>query len=355
LRDAFRLQATLAKDLADGVRLAITPEERRHMQNPFVASQEAQDLYLRGRFVFHLLDRNRAREACGLLEQAVKLEPKFAVAWASLARCYAYLGSYGVLSPEEARPLISDAASRAIAEDESLVEAHVELALLRFLYEWDWQLARDGFEQAVRQSPNNSFARDRYARFLSAAGRTTEAVEQARRGVQSDPQSASMRGTLALMLFYHRQYAEALQRSNEGIALEPSAFAHQTVRARTLAALSRYDEAIQSMQPAAEASSQPTLWGEVAQYHARAGRAAEALAILAKLPGLVGPDGFTQSEDAAFILAALGRTEEALQRLEQAVDARSPRILWLRVDPRVDALRQDPRFTTLLTRIGGLD
>jgi TolB-like protein/tetratricopeptide (TPR) repeat protein/predicted Ser/Thr protein kinase len=355
IRDAFGLQATLARDLADGVRLAITPAERRHLQNVTVVSQEAQDLYLKGRFVFHLQDHNRAREACELLEQAVKLDPKFAIAWATLARCYAYLGNYGLLLPEAARPLIAAAASRAIAEDDSVVEAHIELALQRFLYEWDWQLARDGFEQAVRQSPNNSLARDRYARFLSAAGRTTEAVEQARRGVQSDPQSASMRGTLALMLFYHRQYAEALQRSNEAIALEPSNFIHQTVRARTLAALARYDEAIQSMQQAAAATSQRNLWGEVAQYHARAGRTDEALAILAKLPGIVGPDGFTQSEDAAFILAALGRNEEALQRLEQAVDARSPRILWLRVDPRVDALRQDPRFTTLLTRIGGLD
>jgi len=190
---------------------------------------------------------------------------------------------------------------------------------------------------------------------LSAAGRTTAAIEQARRGVLSDPRSAAMRGTLALMLFYGRQYAEALQRSNEAIALEPSAYTHQTVRARTLAALSRYDEAIQAMQQAAETSSLPTLWSEVAQYHARAGRTTEALAILANLPSIVGADGVTQSEDASFIFAALGRNEEALQGLERAVDARSPRILWLRVDPRVDALRQDPRFATLLTRIGGLD
>jgi tetratricopeptide (TPR) repeat protein len=345
----------MASDLTEGIRLAITPEERRRLQNVVVVNQQAQDLYLKGRFVFHLLVRSRMREACGLIEQAVDLEPKFAIAWASLARCYAFLGNYGVMSTEAVRPLIAQAASRAIAEDPTVVEAHIELALLRFLYEWDWRAARDGFEQAVRLSPNNSFARDRYARFLSAAGRTTEAVEQARRGVQSDPQSASMRGTLALMLFYSREYPEALQRSNEAITLEPSAAAHQTVRARTLAALSRYDEAIQAMQQAAEASAQPTLWSEVAQYYARSGRVAEALAILAKLPSIAGSDGVTQSEDAAFILAALGRNDEALQRLEQAVDARSPRILWLRVDPRVDALRQDPRFIVLLTRIGGLD
>ena len=355
VRDPFVLQAAMASDLTEGIRLAITPDERRRLQNVVAVNQEAQDLYLRGRFVFHLLVRNRLREACGLLEQSVKLEPKFAIAWASLARCYAYLGNYGVMSTEAARPLIAQAASRAIAEDPTVVEAHIELALLRFLYEWDWQAARDEFEQAVRQSPNNSFARDRYARFLSAAGRTTEAVEQARRGVQSDPQSASMRGTLALMLFYSRQYEEALQRSDEAVALEPSAYTHQAFRARTLAALSRYEEAIQSMQQAAEVSSLPAFWSEVAQFHARAGRPAEALAILAKLPGLAGPDGVAQSEDAAFILAALGRNAEALQRLEQAVDARSPRILWLRVDPRVDALRQDPRFVALLTRIGGLD
>ena len=118
---------------------------------PYVASQAAQDLYLRGRFVFHLLDRNRAKEACGLFEQAVKLEPKFAIAWASLARCYAFLGNYGMLTPEAARPLMLDAASRAIAEDDGLGRsARRAWRRLRFLYDWDWRAARDEFEQAIQ-------------------------------------------------------------------------------------------------------------------------------------------------------------------------------------------------------------
>ncbi|MGH9383009.1 MAG: protein kinase domain-containing protein [Vicinamibacterales bacterium] len=354
LRDAFRLQAMLAKDLAEGVRLAITPAERRQLQTTYFASQEAQDRYLRGRFVFHLLDPSRAKEACELFEEAVKLDQRFAAAWASLARCYAFLGNTGALTPEATRTVILDAATRALAEDDGLTDAHVELAQLRFVYDWDWRGARDGFERAIQISPNNSFARDRYARLLAAAGRTAEAVVQARQGVQTDPVSADMRRTLALMLFYQRQYAEALQRIDEALTLEPSFTASNIVRARTLAALTRYDEAILSLRHAGALLTLPPVIAEVGRIHARAGRIDDAWAILRQLPGTVMPDGFAQSEEAAYLLAALGRTDEALARLERAVNERSLFVLFLRVDPRVDSLRQDPRFTVLLTRIGGL-
>lgn len=355
IRDAFVLQATMARDLAEGVRLAITPEERRDLQNTYTASQEAQDLYLRGRFVFHLLDRNRAKEACTLFEQAVKLDPKYALAWAGLSRCYAFLETSGLLTPAVAWPLVLDAAARAVAEDDALAEAHTALADARFKFDWDWRAARDSFERAISLNPSYSLARDLFSRLLAAAGLTSEAVDQARRGVESDPQSAERRRTLALMLFYQRRYAEALQRIEEAAALDPTFSGSHVVRARTLAALGGYDEALQSLRQAVSLASQPAVIAELGRIHASAGRSDEALAALKELPGAVGPDGFAHSQDAAYILAALGRRDEALTRLEQAVDEHSSRILWLRVDPRVDSLRRHPRFTTLLARIGGLD
>ena len=158
------------------------------------------------------------------------------------------------------------------------------------------------------------------------------------------------------MLFYQRRYAEALARTDEAAALSSDFPGSHVVRARTLAAMTRYDEAIRSMEQAMSISNDGgAQLAELGRIYAVAGQRDQALAILQRLPGTQGPDGFVHTQDAGYILAALGRSEEALTRLEQAVTDRSSRILFLRVDPRVDSLRDHPRFNALLVRIGGLD
>jgi serine/threonine protein kinase/tetratricopeptide (TPR) repeat protein len=355
VQDAFILQATMARDLAEAVRLVITPAVRKSLQTAYVASQGAQDLYLRGRYVFYLFDRNRGNEACGLFEQAVAADPKYAVAWASLSRCVMWLETFGLVTLEQARPRVTAAAQTAISLDASLAEAHMALADIQFRYDWDWRGAAATYQRAINASPSFSFARDKYSRFLAAAGRTDEALEQARRGLESDPQSAEARRTFALMLFYSRRYNEALQQTDEATRQEPEFPGGHVVRARTLSALSRYDEAAQSMQQAIGLGNAPTQLMELARIYAAAGRNNDALAVLGKVPGPIAADGFVDILDSAYVLAAIGRRDEALTRLERAVTDREPRVLWLRVDPRVDSLRNTPRFEALLTRIGGLN
>jgi TolB-like protein/Tfp pilus assembly protein PilF/predicted Ser/Thr protein kinase len=352
ITEALTLQAELTRDLASGIRLALTTEELRDLQQTFQASLEAQDLYLKGR----ALQSRFQHEGCALLERAVKIEEKYALAWASLSRCYTLMENNGVLSPADAAPKVKEAALKAIGLDASLAEAHVALANAQFRVDWNWRAAWDSFERAIAFNRSFSLARDQYARFLAAAGRTDEALDQARRAVQSDPQTADARRTLGLILFYQRRYPEALASADEGVAFSPSLPGAHVVRGRTLAAMGQYDEAIASMEKALSISDDGGgLLAELGRIYAAAGKRDQALAILQRLPGPPGPDGFVLTQDAGYILAALGRSEEALTRLEQAVSERSSRILYLRVDPRVDSLRDHPRFKALLVRIGGLD
>jgi serine/threonine protein kinase/Tfp pilus assembly protein PilF len=355
IKDAFALQAELARDLASSIRVALTPDEHRDLAQTFQASPEAQDLYFKGRALLYRFDRARQHEACEALERAVSLEPKYGLAWASLSRCYSLMEVNGAWSPAMAGPRVKGAAERALAEDPSLAEAHMALADARFRFDWDWQGARDSYEQAIAFNPSFALARGQYARFLAAAGRPDEAFEQIRRAVESDPQTADTRRTLALILFYQRRYDEALARTDEAASLNLSFPGAHVVRARTLSALQRHDDAIAAMKQAMSLSNDPAQLAELGRMYAQAGRRDEAMAILERLPGTAAPDGFVHSQDAGYILAALGRQEEALARLEQAVEERSSRILWLRVDPRVDGLRDHPRFKALLARMGGLD
>ena len=244
VKDALTVQAELTRDLAGGIQLALTPNELRDLEQTYQASQDAQDFYLRGRALLYRFDRVRQPEACALLERAVALEPKYALAWASLSRCYMLMETNAVWSPTVAAPKVKTAASTAIEHDASLAEAHLALADARFRFDWDWRAARDSFETAIALNRSFSLARDHYARFLAAAGRTNEAFDQARRAVESDPQAVDIRRTLGLMLFYQRRYAEALARTDEAAALNPGFPGSHVVRARTLAAMTRYDEAI---------------------------------------------------------------------------------------------------------------
>jgi TolB-like protein/Flp pilus assembly protein TadD len=353
--DAFRLQADIARMLVSKLRAALTTGERQRLEQTYVANPQAQELYLRGRYLLHTLNRDRLREARTLFERAVQVDPNYALAWANLAQCYTLLEALSVITPAEARRLATAAATEALAHDSSTYEAHTTLADVKFKYDWDWAEADVHYRQAIDANPSFSVARGLYARFLAAAGRVDEAVAQAKRGEELDPVSADMKRTVAMMLFYQRHYQEAVDKAAESQTLDVNLPGGYVVRGRALAGLGRFDDAIRDLRQAATLSQDPGELTELGRVLAIAGHQAEAESILARLrkPAALG-NGFLAPQDVAYIQAALGRRDEALEGLEEAVNQRSSRILWLRVDPRVDALRSEPRFQALIQRIGGL-
>jgi TolB-like protein/Tfp pilus assembly protein PilF len=352
IRDAFAVQAAMARDLATSIFGALSPNEAPLSAQPHVPSPEAFDLNLKARAMLYSGRRDQFREACATFERATTIDPAYAVAWAGLSRCQLALETQGLeRNNGAARPT----ALHALELDPSLAEAHMIVADAKFLGDRDWQGAYESFTEAIRLSASDGLVRNVFARFLSAAGRTKEAVEQARRGVEVSPLAPNAHQTLALMLYYARAYPEALSRAADALTLNPNYPASLIVQARTLVELQRYDEALATLQRLRELADSPAAMAEVGRVLALSGRRQDAEEILNGLPAAVGADGVVQSEDPAFILIALGRRDEALILLERAVDQGSSRMLWLRVDPRVDSVRADPRFQALLARIGGLD
>jgi tetratricopeptide (TPR) repeat protein len=352
IRDAFAMQAAMARDLATSIFGALSPNEAPVSAQAHVPSPEAFDLNLKARAMLYSGRRDQFREACATFERATTVDPAYAVAWAGLSRCQLALETQGLeRNNGAARPT----ALHALELDPSLAEAHMIVADAKFLGDRDWRGAYDSFTEAIRLSASDGLVRNVFARFLSAAGRTTEAVEQARRGVEVSPLAPNAHQTLALMLYYARAYPEALSRAADALALNPNYPATLIVQARTVAQLQRYDEALATLQRLRELADTPAALAEVGRVFALSGRRQDAEDVLNRLPAAIGPDGVVQSEDSAFILIALGRRDEALALLQEAVNQGSSRILWLRVDPRVDPVRADPRFQALLARIGGLD
>jgi tetratricopeptide (TPR) repeat protein len=141
----------------------------------------------------------------------------------------------------------------------------------------------------------------------------------------------------------------------QALALNPAFPASLIVKARTLAELRRYDEALATLELLRSAADSPSALADTGRILALSGHPEEAEAILDRWPAAIGPGGIAQPEEPAFILLALGRRDEALALFEEAVNEGSSRVLWLREDPRADAVRAEPRFQALLDRIGGLD
>jgi eukaryotic-like serine/threonine-protein kinase len=350
--DAFAVQAAMARDLATSVFGALTPDESPAPAQAHVPSPEAFDLNLKGRAMLFGGRRDQVREACATFQRATTLDPAYALAWAGLSRCQLALETQGL---EKNSGAARGTALHALELDPSLAEAHMIVADAKFLADRDWRGAYDSFTEAIRLNASLGQVRGTFARFLAAAGRTTEAVEHARHGVEVDPLAASTRQTLALMLYYARAYPEALTHAADALALNPAYPATLIVQARTLAQLQRYDEALATLQQLRELADSPAAMAETGRVLALSGRRREAEDVLEGLPAAIGPDGVVQSEDPAFVLLALGRRDEALTLLQEAVNQDSSRMLWLRVDPRVDSVRSDARFQALLDRIGGLD
>jgi TolB-like protein/Flp pilus assembly protein TadD len=353
--DAFRLQADITRTLVAELRAALTAGERKRLEQTYVANPQAQDLYLRGRFLISTFNRDRLPEARALLERAVEIDPNYALAWTSLSRTYTLLQEWGVLTPEESRRLGTAAARRAIAIDPFMFEAHSTMAEVLFKFDWNWPEADAHYRQALEANPNFSQGRWQYARFLSAAGRVDDAVIQARRGEESDPLSTDAKDAVAIMLFYQRRYEEAIAKADEELALDRTKSGGHVVRARALAALGRFNDSVSALQEALRLSGgRPAVLAELGRVYAVMGRRADAEAILTRITQPASPGGYVDDQDAAYVRLALGLRDQALTGLEHAVDRRSDRILWLRVDPRVDSVRSEPRFQRLVTRIGNL-
>jgi TolB-like protein/Flp pilus assembly protein TadD len=353
--DAFRLQADITRTLVSELRAALTAGERKRLEQTYVANPQAQDLYLRGRFLINTYDRDRLVEARGFLERAVELDPNYALAWTSLARTYALLQELGVITPEQSRPLGTAAARRALAIDPSMFEAQSQMAEALFKFDWNWVEADAHYKQALEANPSFSQGRWQYARFLAAAGRVDDAVAQARRAEESNPLSTDAKDAVAITLFYQRHYDEAIAKADEELALDQTKQGGHVIRARALAGLGRFDESVSALQEALRLSGgRPAVLAELGRVYAVMGRRADAEAILTRLTGPTAPGGYRDEQDAAYLRLALGFHDEAFRGLEQAVSRRSERILWLRVDPRVDALRAEPRFRQLVMRIGNL-
>ena len=349
LADILVLQEEIARDISDKLRLRLTGEQKLRLAKHPTENNEAYHLYMRGRYHWNKRAPNELKKSAQFFQQAIERDPAFALAYAGLADSYNMMGSYSVLPVLEAFPKAKAAAEKALQMDETLAEAHTSLAWGKYVFAWDWQGAEAGFKRAIQLNPNYPTGHHWYADYLTAMGRHDEALAEIYRACELDPLSVIINRDVAWHYFYARKYDQAIDQLRKTLDMDPNFTPAITLLGRAYIQKGLASQAVAELEKVAlSAGSYKTVLG---QAYAAAGRKAEARRILAEMRSASG-ESQTSGYETAILQVVLGEKEAAFVTLQRGIDLRQGGLVNLKVEPRLDPLRSDPRFQILLLRVG---
>jgi TolB-like protein/Flp pilus assembly protein TadD len=352
VRDVLALQSQVAQAIAQQIQIALTPQERVRLTTARQVDPRAYEAYVRGRYFLGKRTEPDLRKAVGYFQGAINADPTYAAAYSGLADSYNMLGYYTVLAPKEAYPKALSAAQKALALDSTLAEAHTSLAWAQLMFAWDWPVAEREFRRAIELNPGYPGGHQWYVQYLVVMGRHDEAIAEGKRAQELDPLSLILNAALARPFYNARRYDEAIAQSKKTFEIDPNYHRAHYWLGLAYEQKSMFDQAIAAFQKAIAHSDSNTVYVAAAGHaYALAGRRSQALKVLRRLEELSGRK-YISAYDIALIHVGLGDTERAMQWLERAYQERSDGLVFLKVDPRLDRLRSDPRFVSLVRRVG---
>ncbi len=348
--DIQTVQEEISRIISQKLRLRLTGAQEQQLTKHVSTNPQAYQLYLNGLYYWrkgHPFENGK--RALDYYNQALTLDPNFALAWAGVANFYFGFTGLSLLDPKEALPKAKAAAQRALELDETLAEAHSVLAGIK-QDEWDWAGAERGHRRAVELNPNSVDARHRYARFSSVMGRHEEALAEVKLAQELDPLRTSLRLREGIVLYIARRYDEAVEKLRHVIELEPDhAVAHNFLGV-AYDAKGMYEQAINEQQKAISIEREMTEARIFLGYAlAKSGRKSEAKAILDELKTT---KEYVSPAVLAVLYIGLEDKEGAIAALERAYGARDLQLQYLGAVHHYDSLRSDPRFQDLMQRVG---
>ena len=354
LGDVLGLQSEVAEAIAQEVRAQSTPQQQAQFRSARSVNPEAYDAYLRGRFYFTtgFTKPDSLRKAQRHFEESIQKDPDFALAYAGLADTYVYLAFSGQLSRDRAYRSAKQALGKALELDDTIGEAHDTLGVLNWRFDWDWDAAEREFNRAIALAPSYSCAHEDRAIYLGFTGRRAEALAEITKINQLDsgPSSAMAESAAYYEL---RDYPSLIEASRRGVLSDPNDwFQHYYLgvgyegMGKLLDAISEYQKAMEM----SDGDQGPTV--SLAHAYLAVGKRAEGENILRDLER-ESKSAYVSPYIIATIYAGLGQKDRAFEFLEKAYLERALDLTWfLKADPRIDSLRSDPRFQSLLRRVG---
>ena len=352
LTDIFAVESEIAKTVADTLQAKLTGSEQRVIASRPTENTEAHQLYLKGRFFWNKRTGNDLKKSIDYFQQAIAIDPNYALGYAGVADAYVFLPGYTAGAPRDCYPKAMAAAKKALELDNTLAEAHTTLALALWYYDFDFPQANREFQRAIELNPNYATGHQQYGNnTLSALGRFDDAIAEGKRAVELDPLSLVINADLGMNYHYARRYDEAIAQLRKTLEMDPGYYYAHVDLGQVFAAKRTFDQAISEYQKARALNDDPFVLGLLGHAYASSGNKREALKILEQLKE-ISRRRYVSMYSFAIVYLALGDKQEALRWLEQCYQDRAGAdIGWIRVDALVDPLRGDPRFEALAEKI----
>ena len=352
MTEIFAVQDSISERVAAALALTLAGGERQQLTKHHTENAGAYELYLNGRYQMSRLTDDGFLKGRDYFQQAIGLDPNYALAHAALADAYVQLGGWNVATPHETFPKGRDAANRAIQLDANLAEPHASLAMISFVFDWDRKTAEQEFKLALDLNPNYPDAHQMYSYYLVTMKRFDESLVQMQRAKELDPASLSKVAGIGEILNFIGRTDEAIQQYQKALELDPnSGFAHWSL-GNVYVHRRMYDEAISQYQKAIPLSgNSPDEPATLAYAYAKSGRRKQSLQTVEELKRR-SERSYVPSTLIAATYAALGDHDEAFRWLNRAVELRDGILVFIAVDPVFEDLRSDSRYAEILRRVG---
>ena len=352
LGDVFEIQETIARAVVEHVRMKLLAPQPGPVVPRYTDNPDVYRLYLEARYCLNYQTYDRFRQAIEVLDRALKLQPDFARGHAQRAVCYLSLAVYGFLPVRETVAKAEESINRALELDGSSVLAYRALGLLSAAFRWDWSAAQRAYRQALQLDPGNSMAHYSYGiHFLSPVGRVHEAEREIRTAVDLDPLAPVIGQGLCQVLYYRRRYEEAAEQALRTLALEENFPVVRSLLAACYSAMGQRDDAVEARQAHLRITGRAEEAEAMGRVYAKKGETG-VLRWMVEQQLRRTDAGEDRSAALAVLHAWLEEKEAALRCLEDALTARLGAVLWTKVHPAFDCLRDEPRFLELVAGMG---
>lgn len=352
ISELVTLQNDIASDVARKLRTRLSGSEEQRLRRNYTDNTEAYRLFLKGRYQILKQKRSETQKGITFFEKAIEIDPSYALAYVGLAEANRALALSGELPSSEYMPKAKAAAQKAIEIDDTLAEAHSALGFILFWYDWDWNEAEKQCKRALELDPNSADSHLVYAHLLSNTGRHEEALAEAKRATELDPLNLRTNALEGEFLIHAGRTDEGLDKLKKVSELDQDYwFAHVFAASGYIEKwdfAAAADEALKA-RDLSEGNAQP--YAFLAYALNRSGKKAEARAVLDELLKR-SEERYVPPYYVALALCGLGRPDDAIRWLQRGLAERDPRMTFLKVEPKWDPMRSDPRFQDILRRVG---
>jgi len=351
LTDVLALQGEVARAIAGEVQAKVTADEAGRLARNRKIVPAALGAYLLGRYYWDQFTEESILKAIDNYEHAIQLDPAYAAAYAGVAECWGGLIFTDARPWDEAISKAREAATKALAIDDTLAEAHQAMATVHY-HEWDWKGVEEEVKKAIALNTGFSISHVQYSNMLRHLGRAEESIAEGKLALEVDPLAMLTNQMLGNAYASARRYDLAIAQYEKGLSLHPNDSSLRYQLGWAYVYSGAFDKGIEAIRSSLALDSvDPSLSPDLAYIDAMLGKRGQTRQILNRLLTLAKKNPVSPGM-LALVYVALDERAQALTWLEKAYQQHSSMMTWLKTDPRFDRIREEPRFQDLMRRVG---